>query len=60
MDLDKKDEAAYSEAFNEANGKTYIFRCRAKTDTYNDTSRVRHQVLSASEPNYVAECANLV
>ncbi|KAI5807463.1 replication factor A 1, rfa1 [Peziza echinospora] len=60
MDPDKKDEAAYSEAFSEANGKTYIFRCRAKTDTYNDTSRVRHQVLSASEPNYVAECAKLI
>ncbi|KAF8476944.1 hypothetical protein BDZ91DRAFT_687929 [Kalaharituber pfeilii] len=50
---------AFHAAFNEANGRTYIFWCRAKPDTYNETTRTRHQVLTASPPNYSAECAKL-
>lgn len=47
-------------AFNNANGRMYNFRCRAKLDNYNDMQRVRNQVMSATPINYTTECARLV
>lgn len=54
------DNKAYLDAFAEANCKTYIFKCRAKMDLYQDQQRVRYQVMSASPLNYAAEAAKLV
>ena len=59
MDPDKKDEATFLNAFHEAVGKTYVFKCKAKMDTYNETPRMRNQVISASPPNWSQECAKL-
>lgn len=54
------DNRAYLDAFAEANCKTFIFKCRAKMDVYQEQQRVRYQVMSASPPNYAAEAAKLV
>ncbi|RPB29585.1 replication factor A 1, rfa1 [Terfezia boudieri ATCC MYA-4762] len=50
----------YLAAFAEAVGKTYIFRCRAKMDSYGEQQRVRNQVVSASPPNWSMECTKLM
>lgn len=53
------DNKAYLDAFAEALCKTYLFKCRAKMDVYQDTQRVRYQVMSASPLNYAVEAARL-
>jgi replication factor A1 len=55
-----EEEKPYLDAFVEANCKTYIFKCRAKLDVYEDQQRVRYQVIAASPLNYAAEAAKLV
>ncbi|KAF1810784.1 subunit of heterotrimeric replication factor [Eremomyces bilateralis CBS 781.70] len=45
--------------FEDANLKTLTFRCRAKTDTYQDQQRIRYQVNSAAPLNFPAESARL-
>lgn len=39
MELKENDEKKSERAFEEANCKTYVFRCRAKMDTFNDQQR---------------------
>jgi replication factor A1 len=39
MSLKESDEAAAGRAFEEANCKTMIFRCRAKMDSFQDQQR---------------------
>ncbi|KAI9828236.1 MAG: Replication factor A protein 1 [Phylliscum demangeonii] len=51
----ENDEKAAAEIFAEANCKTFIFRCRAKMDNYQEQQRVRYQIASASPLNYPAE-----
>lgn len=45
----------FASAFLAANYKEYAFRVRAKLDSYNDVERVRYQVLSLDDLDYVAE-----
>ncbi|KAL8968621.1 MAG: hypothetical protein Q9183_002379 [Haloplaca sp. 2 TL-2023] len=59
MELKENDDKASSEVFQEANCKTWVFRCRAKMDNFQDQQRVRYQVSSASPLNYSAECSKL-
>lgn len=59
MELKDNDEAATSKAFEEANCKTMIFRCRAKMDTYGDQQKVRYQISGASPLNFVTEAMKL-
>lgn len=54
------DNKAYLDTFATANCKTYIFRCRAKMDVYQDTQRVRYQVMSATPLNYAVEASRLL
>ncbi|KAI9681120.1 MAG: Replication factor A protein 1 [Caeruleum heppii] len=53
------DANAAVEVFQEANCKTWIFRCRAKMDTFQDQQRVRYSVASAHAVNYGAEANRL-
>jgi replication factor A1 len=53
------DNKAYEACFTEALCKTFIFRCRAKQDTYNDQVRIRYQVMSAAPMNFAAEANRL-
>lgn len=45
--------------FTAALCQTYIFRVRAKQDSFNDTPRVRYQVMSARPVDYVVEAIKL-
>jgi replication factor A1 len=49
----------YDACFTEPLAKTFIFKCRAKQDTFNDQTRVRYQVLSAAPVNWTAESNKL-
>ncbi|KAL8776436.1 MAG: hypothetical protein Q9203_007378 [Teloschistes exilis] len=59
MELKENDDKAASDVFQEANCKTWVFKCRAKMDNFQDQQRVRYQVAGASPLNYSAECAKL-
>ncbi|KAI9592047.1 hypothetical protein BDF19DRAFT_452987 [Syncephalis fuscata] len=47
-------DEAYKSAIQDALFKPYIFRCRAKEETYNDTQRVRMSAVDASPVEPVA------
>ena len=52
---------AYEAAFRDACFRDeFIFRVRAKTETFNDEARVRHQVVSVKKVDYVADSAYLI
>jgi len=48
------DEERYNAIFSEATFKTYMFRMRAKADTYNDETRVKHTAVSIDNIDYAA------
>jgi len=52
--LSEQDEEAYNKVFTDACFKTYSFRCRAKADTYNDETRVKHTVVAVENVDYAA------
>ncbi|KAG5438065.1 hypothetical protein PCANB_000412 [Pneumocystis canis] len=54
-DVEENEQAALN-IFHQANCKSYIFRIRAKQDSYNGAIRVRYQVISASLLNWAYEC----
>ncbi|KAI9818302.1 MAG: Replication factor A protein 1 [Thelocarpon impressellum] len=58
-ELRETDEKAAAELFQDANCTTWVFRCRAKMDNFQDQQRVRYQVSSASAPNFAAEAGKL-
>ncbi|KAF2859492.1 replication factor-A protein [Piedraia hortae CBS 480.64] len=49
------DEKPLTGAFSDAVLKTFVFRCRAKMDTFQEQQRVRHQVQYANPVNYSQE-----
>lgn len=59
-ELRENNTAAHEKAFSDAMGQTFLFRCKARQDTYNDTVRVRYQVMSTNELNFAVEAAKLV
>ncbi|KAI9740941.1 MAG: Replication factor A protein 1 [Claussenomyces sp. TS43310] len=59
MELRENDEPAMSLAFEDANCKTMIFKCRAKMESFQDQQRVRYQVVAASPLNYTTEAHKL-
>ena len=44
----------YNAVFSEASFKSYSFRMRAKADTYNDETRVKHSVVAVDNMDYTA------
>ncbi|KAK3657502.1 Replication factor A protein 1 [Elasticomyces elasticus] len=56
---DEGDERKVTEAFAEANCKTFVFRCKAKMDTFQDQQRVRYQVQYANPLNFSLEAKKL-
>ncbi|KAG4305759.1 hypothetical protein PORY_000669 [Pneumocystis oryctolagi] len=56
VQIKEENEQAALNIFHEANCKSYIFRVRAKQDSYNGAVRVRYQVISASFINWAHEC----
>ncbi|PBP16004.1 replication factor-a protein 1 [Diplocarpon rosae] len=59
MELKENDTAAMEKAFENGNCTTYIFKCRAKMDSFQDQQRVRYQVMNASPINYTQEAKKL-
>ncbi|KAL6865938.1 Replication factor A protein 1 [Amphichorda felina] len=55
QELRETDDVAFQAAFDAATLKKLYFRCRAKTDVYDNTPRVRYQVMSASLLDFKAE-----
>ena len=43
-DAFERDEGRYNSIFSEGTFRTFNFRMRAKADTYNDETRVKHTV----------------
>lgn len=60
VQLKEENEQAALNIFHEANCKSYIFRVRAKQDSYNGAVRVRYQVMSVSPINWAYECKLLM
>ncbi|KAG5518244.1 hypothetical protein PMAC_003040 [Pneumocystis sp. 'macacae'] len=56
VQMKEENEQAVLNIFHEANCKSYVFRVRAKQDSYNGAVRVRYQVISASFINWAYEC----
>ncbi|KAL9009426.1 MAG: hypothetical protein Q9173_005542 [Seirophora scorigena] len=59
MELKENDEKASGDIFQEATCKTWMFKCRAKMDNFQDQQRVRYQISGASPLNYSVECGKL-
>ncbi|KAN0072514.1 hypothetical protein V8E54_009443 [Elaphomyces granulatus] len=55
----EEDEKLLNEIYQEANCRTWIFRCKAKADNFNDQPRVRYQVMSARPIDYSEEASQL-
>lgn len=53
-------EEAYQAAFAKGLWKTYIFKCRAKGETYQDELKVRTSILNVMPVDYVAEANRLL
>ncbi|EPS44065.1 hypothetical protein H072_1957 [Dactylellina haptotyla CBS 200.50] len=58
--MQEYDESSYEGTLKKAIAQTWIFRVRAKMDTYNDQQRVRNHVMSAQKADYSAESRRLV
>ncbi|KAI7110499.1 hypothetical protein KC352_g36263, partial [Hortaea werneckii] len=56
---DDGDERRVTEAFAEANCKSFVFRCKAKMDTFQDQQRVRYQVQYANPIDFSRESKKL-
>ncbi|KAK5124363.1 hypothetical protein LTR85_001580 [Meristemomyces frigidus] len=56
---DEGDERRVTEAFADANCKTFGFKCKAKMDTFQDQQRVRYQVQYANPLDYAREAKKL-
>ncbi|GFF51991.1 replication factor A protein 1 [Aspergillus lentulus] len=60
MDLRQNGEKAAGDIFQEANCRTWNFRCRAKLDHFGDQQRIRYQVSTAKPVNYSEEASRLM
>lgn len=53
-------EAQFDQVFTEANFKTYIFKLRAKVETYNDESRLKTVCANATPVDWVTDGKRLI
>jgi len=56
----ESDEDRYNAVFSEATFKSYNFRMRVKSDTYNDETRLKHTVVDVSEITWPEYCKKLI
>ncbi|KAK4153912.1 hypothetical protein C8A00DRAFT_14919 [Chaetomidium leptoderma] len=54
-ELNASSEASFNAAFDAANCRKLVFRCRAKMDTFGEQPRVRSQVMSVGPMDYKSE-----
>ncbi|KAJ8088096.1 60S acidic ribosomal protein P1 [Marasmius tenuissimus] len=58
--LKEGDEAGYNRLLQRSIGQTFNFLCRAKTDTFNDQTRVRKGVVRVHKLDFVDEAKHLI
>ncbi|KAK6544125.1 Replication factor A protein 1 [Orbilia ellipsospora] len=58
--MQEYDESSYESTLKKAIAQTWIFRIRAKMETYQDQQRVRNQVMSAQKVDYTTEAHRLI
>ncbi|KAL1919956.1 uncharacterized protein VTP21DRAFT_1888 [Calcarisporiella thermophila] len=58
--LRETNEESYKSTFKKALFRTYTFRCRAKQEMFNDQTKVRYSVMSATPIDYVKEGYGLI
>ncbi|KAE8365243.1 hypothetical protein BDV27DRAFT_127126 [Aspergillus caelatus] len=59
MEIRQNDEKAAGDIFQDANCRTWKFRCRAKLDNFGDQQRIRYQIVTAKPVNYSEEALRL-
>ncbi|CAG2245720.1 RFA1 [Mytilus edulis] len=59
-DLKDSNEAAYDQVFQDAMFKSYIFRLRAKIETYNDESRLKTICMNATPVDWAEQSRRLI
>ncbi|KAB8266891.1 hypothetical protein BDV30DRAFT_221129 [Aspergillus minisclerotigenes] len=59
MEIRQNDEKAAGDIFQDANCRTWNFRCRAKIDNFGDQQRIRYQIVTAKPVNYSEEALRL-
>ncbi|PVV02755.1 hypothetical protein BB560_002781 [Smittium megazygosporum] len=59
MDFFENDKEKFDSILLKANFNKFQFRCRAKNETYNDNTRVKHVAVSAHPINFVTESKKL-
>ncbi|KAJ7286262.1 hypothetical protein C8J57DRAFT_660775 [Mycena rebaudengoi] len=57
--IKERDEAEFNDSIQQATCETYNFLCRAKTDTYNEQTRVRYGISRILPINYKEEAMAL-
>jgi len=60
VELNLSGGPAFADSFSQANCKSYVFRCRAKMDVFQDQQRVRYQILNAAPVNFALEAHKLI
>ncbi|KAK4104242.1 replication factor-a protein [Parathielavia hyrcaniae] len=55
MEAEQRDDGSFAAAFDAANCRKLVFRCRAKMDTYGEQTRVRYQVMSVAPIDFKSE-----
>ncbi|OGM39158.1 replication factor A protein 1 [Aspergillus bombycis] len=59
MEIRQNDEKAAGDIFQDANCRTWNFRCRAKIDNFGDQQRIRYQIVTAKPVSYSEEALRL-
>jgi len=57
---DSNNDEQFHSVFGEANFKSYIFKCKAKNETYNDTTRLKCSIVSIEAIDIIKESNELV
>jgi len=55
LEIKDRDPSAYNTIMHKANSNTFNFSCRAKQDTYNETTRIRYGISRIQPLNYKEE-----
>lgn len=58
--LKMEDETQFAKVIANATGKMYNFKCRAKSDSFNDQVKVRYHGLGASPVDFAAAANELL
>ena len=59
-DAYERDEARYNSIFSQGTFRTFNFKMRAKADTYNDETRLKHSVVDANELEWASYNKRLI